>query len=104
MAALLFSLLGARVVDPMKATLLGSPIWDLSCISNTLSAKTNLLRMMGDRLQLLSAHDAILLLRHSFALPKLLYCLRISPCFLSQQKTWDIIKKLSEFRLCYPKC
>ena len=38
---------------------------------------------MGDRLQLLSAHDAILLLKHSFALPKLLYCLRTAPCFLS---------------------
>ena len=31
----------------------------------------------------LSTHDAILLLRHSLVLPKLLYCLRTSPCFLS---------------------
>ena len=27
------------------------PIEDMSCISDTVSAKTNLLRMMGDRLQ-----------------------------------------------------
>ena len=38
---------------------------------------------MGDRLQQVRAHDAILLLRHSFAIPKLLYTLRTSPCFLS---------------------
>ena len=90
MAALLSSLPGARVVEPMKATLLGSPIGDVSCISDTLSAKTNLLRMMGDRLQLLSAHDAI----HSFALPKLLYCLRTSPCFLSPRiQEYDTLLK-----------
>ena len=93
-ASLRFSLPGAHVVDPMKATLLGSPIGDVSCISDTLRAKTNLLRMMGDRLQLLSAHDAILLLKHSFALPKLLYCLRTSPCFLSPRvQEYDTLLK-----------
>ena len=51
-ASLRFSLPGSHVVDPMKATLLGSPIGDVSCISDTLRAKTNLLRMMGDRVQL----------------------------------------------------
>ena len=71
---LLFALPGVHVVDPMKATLLGSPIGDKSCISDTLSAKTNLQRKMGD----LSAHDTILLLKHSFALPKLLCCQRRS--------------------------
>ena len=38
---------------------------------------------MGDRLVHLSSHDAILLLKHSFAIPKLLYNLRTLPCFLS---------------------
>ena len=37
----------------------------------------------GDKLQHLSAHYTILFLKHSFALPKLLYNLRTSPCFLS---------------------
>ena len=74
---------GARVVDPGDATLLGSPIGDVTSISLSLSRKTQLLRMMGDRLLLLSTHDAILLHCHSLALPKLLYCLRTSPCFLS---------------------
>ena len=47
------------MVDPTKATLLGSPIGDELSISDTLHDKTNLL-------------------------PKLLYCLRTAPCFLSQ--------------------
>ena len=77
------SLLGSRVVDPTKATLLGSPIGSVLSISDTLIGKTDLLRRLGDRLQDLSAHDALLLLKHSFALPKLLYYLRTAPCFLS---------------------
>ena len=38
---------------------------------------------MSDRLQHLGKQDAIILLRHSFAIPKLLYSLRTSPCFSS---------------------
>ena len=74
---------GAQIVDPAKATLLGSPVGDVSSISDILMSKTDMLRRMGDRLQLLPAHDAILLLKHCFALPKLLYNLRTAPCFLS---------------------
>ena len=74
---------GALVVEPQEATLLGSPIGEVSAISSTLSEKTNALRTMGDRLTHLSSHDAILLLKHSLALPKLLHCLRTAPCFLS---------------------
>ena len=61
-------------MEPQEATLLGSPIGEVSAISSTLSEKTNALRTMGDRLTHLSSHDAILL-KHSFALPKLLHCL-----------------------------
>ena len=52
-------------------------------ISSIIDEKVHLLEIMGDRLQHLDSHDAILLLRHSFAIPKLLYTLRTSPCFLS---------------------
>ena len=38
---------------------------------------------MGSRLSLLSKHDALLLLRHCFALPKILYVLRTAPCYFS---------------------
>ena len=40
---------------------------------------------MGDRLTHFRRHDALLLLRHSFAIPKILYILRTSPCFLSSK-------------------
>ena len=38
---------------------------------------------MADRLRLLSSHNAIQLLKHSFSLPKLLYNLRTALSFLS---------------------
>ena len=74
---------GAKIVDPSKAAMLGSPIGDVSSVSDALTTKVNQLKRMGEWLQLLSAHDTILLLKHSFSLPKLLYNLRTSPCFLS---------------------
>ena len=80
--ALLLSLQGARVVDPLEASLLGSSLGDVSSISTSLREKITLLESMGGRLKFLFTHDA-LLLRHSFAIPKLLYNLRTSPCFLS---------------------
>ena len=38
------------------------------------------LRRASDRLSLLSAHDALLILKYSISAPKLLYTLRCSPC------------------------
>ena len=77
------SLPGVRVVDVAQATLLGSPIGDITSISATITAKTAMLKCLGERLKYLQSHDAYLLLRHSLAIPKLLYCLRTSPCFIS---------------------
>ena len=74
---------GAHVTSPENASLLGSPIGDISNISATILEKIRMLETMGDRLKFLFSHDAILLLRNSFAIPKLLYNLRTSPCFLS---------------------
>ena len=81
--SILSSLRGAQVVEPTKATLLGSSIGDVHSISDVLTMENGMLKRMGDRLEQLSAQDAILLVRHSFALPKLLYNLRTSPCILS---------------------
>ena len=74
---------GSAVIDPSRATLLGSPIGGSSSISAVLESKSKMLRRMSDRLQFLPTHDAYLLLRHCFALPKLLYVLRSAPCFTS---------------------
>ena len=94
--SILLSLPGACEVDPSEATLLRSPIGNVSFISDTLADKTDQLRRRGGRLQHLSAHDAILLLKHSFAITKLLYCLRTAPCFRSPrlQEYDDLLKKI----------
>ena len=77
------SLPGAQVIEPTSATLLGSPLDNEACVSVALEKKINNLTKMGDRLALLTAHDSLLLLRHSISIPKLLYLFRTAPCFLS---------------------
>ena len=74
---------GAQVIVPDNATLLGSATGDVACTSAILEEKNGMLRTMGDRLKFLFYHDAILLVHHFFAIPKLLYILKTSPCFLS---------------------
>ena len=84
------ALSGIRVVNPADATLLGSPIGDIGSITVAVDAKTTMLKCLRERLHYLSSHDAYLLLRHSLAIPKLLYLLRTSPCFLSSSlKIYD---------------
>ena len=70
-------------VNPSQATLLGSPLGDANSVNECLQNKTNQLKLIGERLCHLQSHDAIVLLRHSFAIPKLLHILRTSPAFLS---------------------
>ena len=62
---------GAQVIYADNATLLGSPIGDVACISAILEEKIGMMRTMGDRLKFLFSHDAILLLHQSFAVPNL---------------------------------
>ena len=80
---LLSSFPGLQFVNANDATLLGSSLGDIASINETLEAKTNQLKLIGERLCYLHSHDAITLLRHSFAIPKLLHILRTSPAFLS---------------------
>ena len=77
---------GFRVTSPEQATLLGSPLGDcIDCIDDCISSKVSFLKIMENRLQHLQSHDALLLLRHSLAIPRLIYLLRTTPCFLSSQ-------------------
>ena len=81
-----------RPVDSGAATLLGSPIGSATEVDNTIRSKREFLKVMGDRLQYLHPHDALCLLRHAFALPKMLYVLRTSPCFLSSElENFDLL-------------
>ena len=79
-------------MDAECATLLGSPLGSIEAISEAVNEKINLLKVMGNSLQYLHAHDAILLLRHSFAIPKLLYVIQTAPFFISPSlKEYDAV-------------
>ena len=73
---------GIKFIEPKKATLLGSPIGCIS-MADCLDDQLNQLKQIGKRLCHLEVHDAITILRHSFAIPNLLHILRTSPAFSS---------------------
>ena len=83
-------------METKEATLLSSPIGGISAISTTLREKVDALKIMGRRPVHLDTHDALLLIKRSFALPKLLHCLKSAPCFLSPnlQEYIDHLKAL----------
>ena len=80
-ASLTSAMPDAKVVAVTTAVLLRSSVRDIYSIFKTISEKTQLLKTMGSCLQYLSAHDAILLPSHSFAILKMRHILRTSPCF-----------------------
>ena len=80
--AMLCAVSGLSVTDRDHATLLGSPIGTASVIQDTILKRTKSLQTLESRLQLLHAHDAFCLLRNALAIPKVLYVLCTSPCFL----------------------
>ena len=67
-------------LDPDKAILLGAPLSKGPAMDEALQNRCSDLSRAIDRLKLLSAHDALILLRSSFSAPKLLHTLRSSPC------------------------
>ena len=59
-------------------------------MSVLLENQVHQLRVIGERLHHLYSHDALTLLRHSFAIRKLLHILRTSPAFQSPLLlAWD---------------
>ena len=70
-------------VSIANATLLGSPIGGQVSIDDSILEKVKSLKVMRSRLTLLGKHDALCLLRHCFAIPKVLYILRSAPGFSS---------------------
>lgn len=82
---LVVALPGVKIVDPDNVSLLGSPLGGVPSIDKALEEKIQALKLMGSRLQHMSAHDALTLLRHSFSIPKLKYLLRTAPCFMSDR-------------------
>lgn len=74
-------------MDPAEACLLGSPVGGQPCIEGILSSKREALELLShERLSLLHSHDRYSLLVEDcfkFALVKVLYVLRTTPCFES---------------------
>ena len=67
LGTLLTSLPGAQVMDSVNATFLGSPLGDDRCVSR---AMIDALKRVAEKFVALSAHDALVLLRNAFAIPK----------------------------------
>ena len=84
------ALSGIHVVNAADATLLGSPIGYTGSITVDIDNKIAMLKCLHERLHYLTCHDAYLLLCHSLPIPKLLYLLRTSLCFLSSNWFKDL--------------
>jgi hypothetical protein len=84
---------GIKIVNSSELTLLGAPIFPEG-IEAVLEPKLSNLQTMSKRLQEeeVENHEALFLLRHCFAMPKLTYFLRTSPCFLKP----DILEKFDK--------
>jgi len=72
-----------RHVPRDQALLLGAPVGDSSSTDRILNNKLVSFTRLAERLRLLSAHDALFLLKNCFSTPKLLYTLRCAPCYRS---------------------
>ena len=66
-------------VNVADATLLGAPLFPGKVLDDTWLARCEDLKQAVDRLSLLSAQDALLLLRVSFSAPRVQHLLRCSP-------------------------
>ena len=69
-----------QLIKPNDAILLGAPILPGPAVDTSLKSKFDTLKKAIERMQYIDAHDALLLLKSSLHLPKLLYTLRTSVC------------------------
>ena len=81
---LIFRLLSQILIMSTPLLLMSwDPLWVIWTVSLLPSVLKSDISVIGDHLQSLTAHDSIILLRYSLAIPKLMYILRTAPCFLS---------------------
>ena len=73
--------LGIRVVEACDLSLLGAPV-DIQGIPGTINEKREAHERMTSKLEVLNPHQAFVLLKNAFAMPKLQYILRASPAYL----------------------
>ena len=71
---------GFTRINLSDAVLLGAPLSPGSVLESALEARCSDLRIAIGRLKNIAAHDALILLRSSFSLPRLMHTLWCSPC------------------------
>ena len=76
-------------VDVEDLTLLGAPLLPGRSVDRSIQKKIKDLEKVLTRLEMLQPHDSFTLLRSSLSLPKLLYTLRTSACFLNEGLLYD---------------
>ena len=81
-----------RVVELRDASLLGAPLSPEQLVCS-MNSKTQVLRLMAERLKTIDPHQAIVLLKSAFSLPKILYTLRSSPAYKNMNilREWDSV-------------
>ena len=67
-------------IAPEDACLLGAPLCTGRALDKALSSRCSDLRIAIGRLKVLPSHDALILLRSSFSVPRLMHILRCVPC------------------------
>ena len=72
---------GVRVVEACDLSLVGAPV-DIQGIPGTIHEKREALERMTSKLGVLNPHQAFVLLKNAFAIPKLQCVLRASPAYL----------------------
>lgn len=88
-------------LSPFSATLLGAPLVAGPAMDACLNTHCNDLERAISRLELISAHDALVLLRASFSAPSVLHTLRSSPCSGHQALTkFDSLLRTALSRIC----
>ncbi|GAU97086.1 hypothetical protein RvY_08441 [Ramazzottius varieornatus] len=75
---------GILLPESHSLTLLGAPLFP-EAIPKVLDGKTALAELMTLRLEKISSHQALFLLKSCLSIPKLLYVLRCSPAYKCQQ-------------------
>ena len=73
-----------KVIPLSESNLLGAPLFEEG-VSAVISERREALEKMTARLSMIEAHQAFVLLKNCFALPKLQYILRASPAYRNEE-------------------
>ena len=88
-------------LSPSNSTLLGAPLVAGPAMDTCLNKHCSDLETAISRLELISAHDALVLLRASFSAPSVLHTLRSSPCSGHQAlDKFDSLLRTALSRIC----